>query len=60
MNVLMLLIAVTFNIVVSVSVSAFVISWLQKNVDFQQERLSRKAFWSRNGRVSKGKLMETT
>ena len=56
----MLLIAVTFNIVVSVSVSAFVISWLQKNVDFQQERLSRKAFWSRNGRVSKGKLMETT
>ena len=40
----MLLIAVTFNIVVSISLSAFVISWLQRNVDFQQERLEKSPF----------------
>lgn len=36
-NILMLLIAVTFNIVVSVLVAAYVINWLQTNADFQQE-----------------------
>ena len=36
-NVLMLLIAVTFNIVVSVLVAAYVINWLQINADFQLE-----------------------
>lgn len=36
-NVLMLLVAVTFNVVVSVLLAAFIINWLQTNADFQQD-----------------------
>eukprot|EP00913_Durusdinium_trenchii_P034645 g32410.t2 len=33
----MLLVAVTFNVVVSVLLAAFIINWLQTNADFQQD-----------------------
>ncbi|CAJ1410543.1 unnamed protein product [Effrenium voratum] len=52
-NVMMLLIAVSFNLVVSVLVAGFVIMWLQANADFQQELKDEAVTTASSHRVGK-------